>query len=44
MKKDKSRERKKSNFERDLKIKKVAVDKENGKQWKRFLDEEELED
>ena len=44
MKKDKSRDRKRSNFERDLKIKKVHIEKESGKQWKRFLDDEEIED
>lgn len=44
MKKDKSRDRKKSSFERELKIKKVHTQKENKTQWKRFLEEEDFDD
>jgi len=40
MKKDKSRDRKKAGFERDIKIKKVKGEKLGGKQqWKRFVDD-----
>lgn len=44
MKKDVSRDRKKSNFERDAKIKKVHSQKENSKNWKRFLESEDFDE
>jgi hypothetical protein len=44
MKKDVSRDRKKSNFERDMKIKKVHSHTSNSKNWKRFLETADLED
>jgi hypothetical protein len=44
MKKDVSRDRKKSSFERDVKIKKVLSQKEASKNWKKFLETEDFDD
>jgi hypothetical protein len=43
MKKDNPRDRKRSDLEREPRIKKVHSQKESGKKWRKFL-EEELDD
>ena len=44
MRKDKSKDRSRGNFEREFKIKKVDAHKQLSKNWKRFLDTEDFDD
>lgn len=44
MKKDRSRDRHRSSFERDFKIKKVDAHKQLSNNWKKFLETEDFDD